>query len=43
MATYDLLLLAGDGIGPEIMAQTKRIITWFNDNGEHRLDRKSVV
>ncbi len=38
MATYDLLLLAGDGIGPEIMAQTKRIIAWFNDNSEHQFN-----
>lgn len=35
MATYDLLLLAGDGIGPEIMAETKRIITWFNEHGKN--------
>jgi len=32
MATYDLLLLAGDGIGTEIMAETKRIIKWFNES-----------
>ena len=30
MASYDLLLLPGDGIGPEVMAQTKRVITWLN-------------
>ena len=33
MATYDLLLLAGDGIGPEIMDETRRIIDWFNRQG----------
>ena len=27
-----LLTLAGDGIGPEVMAATKTIIQWFNDN-----------
>ncbi|MBL1240529.1 MAG: 3-isopropylmalate dehydrogenase [OCS116 cluster bacterium] len=32
MAT-NLLLLPGDGIGPEVMAQVERIIAWFNDNG----------
>ena len=32
MATYDLLLLAGDGIGPEIMAEAKRVIAWFDAN-----------
>ncbi|MGL1921122.1 MAG: 3-isopropylmalate dehydrogenase [Hyphomicrobiales bacterium] len=32
MAT-NLLLLPGDGIGPEVMAQVERIIEWFNQNG----------
>ncbi len=36
MATHDLLLLAGDGIGPEIMQETKRVIDWFNDHGVHQ-------
>jgi len=26
MATYKLLLLAGDGIGPEVMGEVKRLI-----------------
>jgi 3-isopropylmalate dehydrogenase len=30
MASYDVLLLPGDGIGPEVMAETKRVITWLN-------------
>ena len=25
-----ILLLPGDGIGPEVMAEAKKIITWFN-------------
>ncbi len=29
MANPSLLILAGDGIGPEVMAEVKRIITWF--------------
>jgi 3-isopropylmalate dehydrogenase len=33
MATHNLLLLPGDGIGPEVMAQVKRIIDFFNKNG----------
>ena len=24
-----LLILAGDGIGPEVMAQVKRVLDWF--------------
>ncbi len=30
MATHNLLLLAGDGIGPEVMAEVKRLIDFFN-------------
>lgn len=30
MATFNLLLLPGDGIGPEVMAEVKRVIDWFN-------------
>ena len=30
MATHKLLLLAGDGIGPEVMAEVKHIIAWLN-------------
>src|SRR5215813_2488841 len=32
MATHKLLLLAGDGIGPEVMAEVKRLIAWMNDD-----------
>jgi len=30
MATHNLLLLAGDGIGPEVMAEVKKLIAWMN-------------
>jgi len=30
MATHQLLLLAGDGIGPEVMAEVKKLIAWMN-------------
>jgi 3-isopropylmalate dehydrogenase len=30
MATYKLLLLPGDGIGPEVMAELKKLIAWMN-------------
>ena len=29
MANPSLLILAGDGIGPEVMNEVKRIIDWF--------------
>ncbi len=31
MANPSLLILAGDGIGPEVMGQVTRIIDWFGD------------
>jgi 3-isopropylmalate dehydrogenase len=31
MATMNLLLLPGDGIGPEVMAEVKRVIAWMNE------------
>jgi 3-isopropylmalate dehydrogenase len=33
MTTHQLLLLPGDGIGPEVMAELKRAIAWFNERG----------
>jgi 3-isopropylmalate dehydrogenase len=33
MATHHLLLLPGDGIGPEVMAEVKRVVAWFNQHG----------
>ena len=33
MATHKLLLLPGDGIGPEVMAEVKKLITFFNNKG----------
>ena len=31
MANPSLLILAGDGIGPEVMTEVKKIIAWFGD------------
>ncbi|MEA2994120.1 MAG: 3-isopropylmalate dehydrogenase, partial [Alphaproteobacteria bacterium] len=33
MATHKLLLLAGDGIGPEVMAEVKRLIDFLDKKG----------
>src|SRR5213083_2860761 len=33
MATMNLLLLSGDGIGPEVMAEVKKLIAWMNRHG----------
>ena len=33
MARYKLLLLAGDGIGPEVMAEVKRLLAFYAARG----------
>jgi 3-isopropylmalate dehydrogenase len=33
MTTYKLLLLPGDGIGPEVMAEVERLVAWINAQG----------
>jgi 3-isopropylmalate dehydrogenase len=33
MASHQLLLLPGDGIGPEVMAEVKKLIAWMNQHG----------
>ncbi|MEI4488181.1 3-isopropylmalate dehydrogenase [Frigidibacter sp. MR17.14] len=33
MANPSLLILAGDGIGPEVMAEVKKVIGWFGTQG----------
>jgi 3-isopropylmalate dehydrogenase len=33
MPTYNLLLLPGDGIGPEVMAEVERLVSWLNTRG----------
>src|SRR5919198_706093 len=38
MATLKLLLLPGDGIGPEVMAEVKKLIAWMNKRGPNRFD-----
>src|SRR6202140_4684659 len=38
MATHKLLLLPGDGIGPEVMAEVKRLIEFLHKNGIARFE-----
>src|SRR5512139_3819638 len=33
MTTYNLLLLPGDGIGPEVVGEAERIVGWINAQG----------
>ena len=30
--TRNILIVAGDGIGPEVMGEGERVIQWYNDN-----------
>jgi len=38
MSNPSLLILAGDGIGPEVMDEVKRVITWFGDKRDMKFD-----
>ncbi|MDH8190391.1 hypothetical protein QIG62_27485, partial [Klebsiella pneumoniae] len=41
MASHKLLLLPGDGIGTEVMAEVKRIIDWLNKHGSCSFETES--
>src|SRR5471032_2613551 len=43
MATHNLLLLPGDGIGPEVMAQVKRVIDFFNKKGPDKFKTEEAI
>ncbi len=43
MPTYRLLLLAGDGIGPEVMAEVKRLLAFFGDKGIAAFDIEEAL
>jgi 3-isopropylmalate dehydrogenase len=43
MATYRLLLLPGDGIGPEVMAEVKKLIGFMNDRGLGRFETEEAL
>ncbi len=36
--THNVLLLPGDGIGPEVVSATRAVMDWFQDNGHIRFD-----
>src|SRR5262245_65489367 len=38
MSTHALLLLPGDGIGPEVMAEVERLVHYFNGKGKVRFE-----
>ncbi len=38
MTTHKLLLLPGDGIGPEVMGEVERLIGWLNAQGAAKIE-----
>ena len=38
MSNPSLLILPGDGIGPEVMAEVRKIIDWFGDKRDLKID-----
>ena len=43
MSTINLLLLPGDGIGPEVMGEVKRVIAWMNQRGIARFETEEAL
>ena len=43
MATHRLLLIPGDGIGPEVMAEVKKVIGFFNVRGPDRFETEQAL
>jgi 3-isopropylmalate dehydrogenase len=41
MTSYKLLLLPGDGIGPEVMAEAERVIEWVNASGIAKIETET--
>jgi 3-isopropylmalate dehydrogenase len=39
----NILMLAGDGIGPEVMTQTRRVVEWFAEHRGLRLDLREEL
>ena len=38
MSTPSLLILPGDGIGPEVMAEVRKVISWFGEKRDLNFD-----
>src|SRR5262245_61518673 len=43
MTTHSLLLLPGDGIGPEVMAEVERLVAFFNKKGKAKFETDSAL
>ncbi len=38
MSSHNLLMLPGDGIGPEVIDEVQRVIEWFNSNTSNKFE-----
>ncbi|MBU92129.1 MAG: 3-isopropylmalate dehydrogenase [Rhodobiaceae bacterium] len=38
MSSHNLLMLPGDGIGPEVIDEVERVIEWFNNNTSNKFE-----
>ena len=38
MSTHSLLILPGDGIGPEVMTEVRKVIAWLADHRDIHFD-----
>ena len=36
--TYKLMILPGDGIGPEVMGEVKKIVAWINEHADFKIE-----
>ena len=43
MTTHSLLLLPGDGIGPEVMAEVERLVAFFNSKGRNTFKTETAL
>ena len=43
MTTHSLLLLPGDGIGPEVMAEVERVVAFFNRKGKVQFKTETAL
>jgi len=41
MASFNMLLLPGDGIGVEVMFEVERVVHWFNAQGNARIETEA--
>ena len=43
MATHKLLLLPGDGIGPEVMSEVEKVVGWFNEERHRGVRERDAI